>query len=503
MSLITVSNLTFAYQGSYDNIFENVSFQLDTDWKLGFTGRNGRGKTTFLNLLRGKYPYQGSITSSVGFDYFPFAVPDLSALTADAAQQIEPSLALWQLRRELNLLEADADGLLYRPFETLSKGEQTKVLLALLFTRQNRYLLIDEPTNHLDLDARRAVGAYLARKPGFLLVSHDRAVLDACTDHTLSINRTNIEIQRGSYSVWEQNKRLRDAAEAAENDRLKRDISRLTEAARRTAAWASDVEKSKKGVRAAGLRPDRGHIGHMAAKMDRRTKAVADRRQKAVEEKSRLLRNVETAEDLKLRPLTHHASRLVEASKLSVCYSGCPVFQDVSFSIEPGERVCLAGRNGSGKSSILKLILGEPVPHTGALNLASGLVCSYVSQDTSFLQGSLSNIAQDAGIDETLFLAILRKLDFERVQFEKQAQTFSEGQKKKVLIARSLCQRAHLYVWDEPLNFVDVLSREQLERLLAACAPTMLFVEHDSRFAQAVATKFIELRPPSVFPRQD
>lgn len=493
MSIISVNNLTFAYEGSYDNIFENVSFQFDTDWKLGFTGRNGRGKTTFLNLLLGKYSYQGSITASTDFDYFPSSVPAPSALTVDAVQEIEPSLELWQLRRELNLLEVDADDVLYRPFDTLSKGEQTKVLLALLFTRENRYLLIDEPTNHLDLDARRSVGAYLSRKPGFLLVSHDRALLDACTDHTLSINKTNIEIQRGSYSVWEQTKRQRDAAEAAENDRLKRDIARLTEAARRTASWAADVEKSKKGTRVAGLRPDRGHIGHMAAKMDKRTKAVANRRQKAIEEKSQLLRNVETAEDLKLHPLIHHAPRLVEAADLSICYGGEPVVKGVSFSVHTGERVCLMGRNGCGKSSILKLIIGEPIPHTGVFTLASGLVCSYVSQDTSFLRGSLASVANEAGIDETLFLAILRKLDFARVQFEKRIEDFSEGQKKKVLLARSLCQQAHLYVWDEPLNFIDVFSREQIERLLTTYAPTMLFVEHDSRFAQTVATKFVRL----------
>ena len=104
MSLISVNDLTFCYEGSYDNIFEHVSFQLDTDWKLGFTGRNGRGKTTFLNLLMGKYEYQGSIFASVHFDYFPFDIPDSGRGTMEILDEISPRHAPWQLIREINRL---------------------------------------------------------------------------------------------------------------------------------------------------------------------------------------------------------------------------------------------------------------------------------------------------------------------------------------------------------------------------------------------------------------
>ena len=196
MSLIKVSDLTFAYEGSYDDIFVKASFQIDTDWKLGFCGRNGRGKTTFLNLLLGKYEYQGTISTSVAFEYFPFAVEDKTNDTLSVLTAIEPQLQLWQVQKELSLLAVD-EGVLYRPFSTLSNGEQTKVLLAGLFLKENRFLLIDEPTNHLDMEARRLVAKYLNGKAGYILVSHDRAFLDECTDHTLSINRQNIEVING------------------------------------------------------------------------------------------------------------------------------------------------------------------------------------------------------------------------------------------------------------------------------------------------------------------
>lgn len=486
MALINVSNLTFAYEGSYDPIFENVSFKIDTDWKLGFTGRNGRGKTTFLKLLMGEYEYSGTITSSVAFDYFPFPVADRDALTLEVAEGIVPHAETWQLMRELTQLDVSED-VLYRPFTTLSNGEQTKVLLAALFLKEDHFLLIDEPTNHLDMAARQAVSDYLRGKRGFILVSHDRAFLDNCIDHILSINRTNIEVQKGNFSSWWWNKEREDEREMAENERLRKEIRRLSEAARRTGEWSDKVERSKIGAF------DKGYVGHKAAKMMKRSKSIERRQQEAIEEKAGLLKNIETAESLKIRQTHYHKSRLAELDKVSIHYGGRTVCRDVGFAIERGDRIALMGPNGSGKSSILKLLVGEAVPHAGEVRRGSGLIVSYVPQDTSGLKGDLTEYARRHGIDETLFKAILRKLDFARVQFGKDMASYSAGQKKKVLIARSLCEEAHLHVWDEPLNYIDVISRMQIEELLLEYEPTMLFVEHDRAFCERMATKTVEL----------
>ena len=141
----------------------------------------------------------------------------------------------------------------------------------------------------------------------------------------------------------------------------------------------------------------------------------------------------------------------------------------------------------------MKLLLKYPIEHTGTVTSGSGLVISYVPQDTSHLKGTLTEFAKVHKIDESLFKAILRKMDFERVQFEKDMADYSAGQKKKVLLARSLCESAHLYLWDEPLNYIDVLSRMQIEQLLLDYRPTMLFVEHDAAFVRRAATGTLAL----------
>lgn len=478
MSMIKIEDLSFTYPGSFHTIFDHVSFQLDSRWKLGFVGRNGRGKTTLLRLLQGQYEYQGRITHSVVFDYFPYPVTDKSRPTQAVLEEVCPQAEEWELLRELGLLSVEPE-VLSRPFSALSGGEQCKVLLAALFLNEGHFLLIDEPTNHLDAQGRALVSAYLRRKKGFILVSHDRRFLDGCVDHILSLNRSTVEVQSGTFSTWFENFQRRQQAELEEDARLKKDISRLQQAARRTSNWSDRVEASKVGAY------DKGFVGHKAAKMMKRAKSIQARQEEAISKKSALRKDLEQAQSLKLSPLCHHAQVLVECSKLVLGYgNGTPV----SFALRQGERFALTGPNGCGKSSLLKLLLEEEVPHSGVLTTASGLVISYVPQDTSSLRGSLDDFIQENQIDETLFKTILRKLDFERVQFEKDLSDYSEGQKKKVFLARSLCQQAHLYLWDEPLNYIDLYSRLQLEELLTAFSPTMLFVEHDAAFRDAVAT---------------
>lgn len=163
----------------------------------------------------------------------------------------------------------------------------------------------------------------------------------------------------------------------------------------------------------------------------------------------------------------------------------------VSFCIQKGDRIVLDGKNGSGKSSLLKLLAGEEKTYTGIVDRGTNLRISYVPQDTSWLRGSLSAFAVKNQIEESLLKALLRKLDFDRVQFEKDMSEFSSGQKKKVLLAKSLCEQAHLYVWDEPLNFVDLYSRMQIEALIKEYKPTMVFVEHDKAFREEIGTKHI------------
>ncbi len=495
MALINVSNLTFSYEGSFDNVFENTSFQIDTDWKLGFIGRNGRGKTTFIQLLQGKYEYKGKISSSVNFEYFPYEVFDKNRLTIDIMEEIYPEYELWQVIREFNLLEVSAD-VLYRPFDTLSLGEKTKVLLAVLFLKENSFLLIDEPTNHLDIKGRRIVSDYLNLKKGFILVSHDRIFLDNCVDYVLSINRSSIELQKGNFSSWWENKRLQDEFEIRKNSKIKREIGRLETSILEKRTWSDTAESRKIGFDPKVTEKNIGRRPYQAAKAKKsmkRAKAIQERLETAVEEKSKLLKNIENIEELKLFPIKYHSEKLIEIDKVSIFYGEKEIFENLSFSIFQGDKISLQGKNGSGKSSILKLICGFEIDYSGEVRIGSQLKISYVPQDSSFLKGSLKEYAEKLKIDESLFKSILRKLDFKREQFEMPMETFSQGQKKKTLIAASLCEKAHIYIWDEPLNYIDVFSRIQIEDLIIEYNPTLLLVEHDLEFVKKVCSKIVNI----------
>ncbi len=514
MSEINVTDLTFCYDNSYDNIFEHVSFQIDTDWKLGFIGRNGKGKTTFLNLLLGKYEYSGCINTNTLFDYFPYSVSkDLMHLnTIDVIEQLYPDYELWKICRELDLLKANSQ-ILYQTYQTLSHGERTKIMLSILFSKNNYFLLIDEPTNHLDMETRDLLCKYLSSKTGFILVSHERQFMDACIDHVLVFNRNSIVIEKGNFSSWWSNKQKKDQFEENQNKKLKSEIYKLEESARHTAMWAEKVERSKIGFNPTKehdrFLDTRAYIGEKSRRMQQRRKNLEKRQEKAILDKEGLLKDLESTSPLKLNPLSFHKDVYIRLKDFSVSYEQTTITKKVTCEIKNGERVLIKGKNGCGKSSIIKSILSSknivllnslPLEANnqnstinGLMEVATGLRISYISQDTSYLTGSLNQYIERNFLDSSLFKAILRQLDFERLQFEKNIEDYSEGQKKKVLIATSLVSKAHLYIWDEPLNYIDVFSRIQIEEMILKYKPTMLFVEHDKVFADKIATNIITL----------
>lgn len=267
MTMIQMKHLTFNYDNSADALFKDVSLTIDTSWKLGFIGRNGRGKTTFLKLLLGKYDYQGTIAHQVNFDYFPFEVKNPSLMVRDILMELCPHAELWELIKELSCLKVK-DDVLWRPFNTLSDGEKTKVLLAGLFLKPLNFLLIDEPTNHLDATARNHIAAYLNTKQGFISISHDRNLLDGCVDHILAINRANIELCSGNYSSYIDHFEKIQENERIQNETIKKEIEHMKKASKQAAQWSNKVEASKKGA------ADKGYVGHKAAKMMKRSKIL-------------------------------------------------------------------------------------------------------------------------------------------------------------------------------------------------------------------------------------
>lgn len=496
MSLISIANLTFRYEGSVTDIFRGVSFQFDTNWKLGCIGRNGRGKTTLLRLLMGALPHSGVITSPLPFSYFPFDVSDVSKQTLFVAEQWTSRLQEWRLKKELSLLGLD-EGILSRPYETLSGGERMKVQLATLFIKDDVFFLIDEPTNHLDDKGRECVAEYLNSKRGFIVVSHDRYFLDMCVDHVIALNKQGVEIQRGNYASWKENSDKQELFELAKHQQLAKEAKKLKQAARNALLWSEKAEKGKKGVQKVDSKTatlDRGYVGHKAAKMMKRSKNLQSRQEKAVLEKETLLKNFEKEEVLSIHPKVSPQKILVEANDLSLYYGERKVCGPLNFSIQRGDRVSLSGSNGAGKSTLLKLIIGAPIRYSGSIWISRALIHSFVTQETDLLFGSLKAFMTANAVNEPLFKAILSKLGVGKDVFDVDMATMSQGQKKKLLIARSLSEQAHLYVWDEPLNYVDIASRLQIQSLIESHQPTMVFVEHDKLFSQKIATKNILIK---------
>lgn len=273
-----------------------------------------------------------------------------------------------------------------------------------------------------------------------------------------------------------------------------REISRLKETAREKSQWAGTAERRKIGNGQEDKEKNfRSFQGAKAERTMARAKAIEKRRDVAIEEKKGLLKNLERREELKLIQLPFYTQRLAELREISIIYDGRTVCKGFSLSVRAGERIALQGPNGCGKSSILKLLCRQEIPHTGEVWRGSGLRISYVGQDASQFCGRTADFIRERGIDESLFLTILTKLDVPKAQTERDLRALSAGQKKKVLLAASLCERTHLHVWDEPMNYIDVISRIQIEELLLQFRPTILFVEHDRAFCERTATRIVRM----------
>jgi len=496
MSKIEIKNLTFGYDTQGTLLFDQANLNFDTQWKLGLIGRNGRGKTTLLNILLNQLAYSGQILHQLDFLYFPQPIKEKKQLTYYVLQEIS-DFEQWEIERELNLLQVDPE-ILWRDFETLSGGEQTKVLLALLFIDDHHFPLIDEPTNHLDIVGRKQVADYLKKKrQGFIVVSHDRSFVDEVVDHVLSIEKSQLELYQGNFSVYEEQKKIKDEFELAQNEKLKKEVSRLKKTATEKAEWSRSKEQDKYGKaseKGSGAIYDTGFIGARAARTMKRAKTIEHRMDAQLLEKENLLKDIEYVDPLTMNYQPAHHKRILTVEDFVLSYQDQPLFQKLSFELNQGQRIALAGQNGSGKSSIIRFLLNQFEGESqGEILRPTNLKISYVRQNYEDNQGTLLEFSEEQGLNHQEFLNNLHKLGMERTVFQNRIEQMSMGQRKKVELAKSLAQPAELYIWDEPLNFLDVFNQEQLEKLIIAVKPTMLVVEHDQVFLENIATQVITL----------
>lgn len=525
MSKITINKMGYYYDDFYHPVYEDINLVIKTDWKLGLIGRNGRGKTTLLRLLKGEIePTSGNINVPVEVEYFPYKNDCGYTLTRDIIKENvgklksmedtmeeiinqndearfdeysnlqEQYLELDGYEMESKILKEMDDmqldkALLDREFSTLSGGEKTRVMLLTLFLRKKSFVLLDEPTNHLDEAGKEAVTAYLQKKKGFIVVSHDRAFLDRVIDHVLSINKKDITVEKGNYTSWKQNKDKKEEFELRTRERLEEEIAQLERSAKCSRTWAN-----------IGNMQSYQHAGHGRANgvetYMKQAKRSENRMQDNIEQKKQLLQNYEEVKPLVMEQKDDiEEKNLIRIKELSFRYAedAKQIIKGFNFEVNAGERIWVKGPNGAGKSTLLK-ILSKALPHE-AIDYAEGLKMAMVAQEpawkTGYIQEGFENTAGNMIYEK--FLELCDYFELPENFLERPLETYSSGELKKINVARALAEENHIILFDEPLNYMDTYFSEQLEKAILEYQPTMIFVEHDSYFGKAIATKTIQL----------
>ena len=467
MSQISVSSLTFCYEGSYDNIFENVSFAIDTDWKLGFIGRNGRGKTTFLKLLMGEYDYRGSIASSVEFDYFPFDVAEPDALAMDCVASVCPDAEEWEILREINRLNVDA-GVLYRPFNTLSHGERTKLMLAGLFLRRNRLLLIDEPTNHLDAESIDWLEQHLQQYEGTVIaVTHDRYFLDHVAGWILELDRGEGIPWKGNYSSWLEQKTKRMEQEEKTASKRRKTLERELE-------WVRMAPKARQ------------------AKGKARLNSYDKLLNEDVKEKEEKL-------EIFIPNGPRLGNKVIEAKHVAKAFGDKLLFDDLNFMLPPNGIVGIIGPNGAGKTTLFRLIMGLEKADKGEFEVGETVKVAYVDQQHKDIDPNKSVYQVISGGNDLIRMggrdinarAYLSRFNFSGADQEKLCGVLSGGERNRLHLALCLKEEGNVLLLDEPTNDIDVNTLRALEEGLEDFAGCAVVISHDRWFLDRICTHIL------------
>lgn len=481
---ILLKNVSFKYERMLKPIFHELNLSINENWKLGLLGKNGSGKTTFLNLLRKKLDFSGTIETPLEFKYFPNH-PDYAEneLTIDMLLRRTPSVESWEIEKELNFLELPYE-LLYQPFPSLSGGEQAKILLLELFLDKTTFPLIDEPTNNLDFHGRNLVADYLNKQTGYIVISHDEAFLNQFVDHVLSINKNTIDIIAGDVNTWRTELENSNNYTIEKNNQLKKEITRLKDSSQRISNWGDKRENFTNDASSRRL----------AAKQMKKSKAVQKRRENKIEEKSLLIDNVTTTAELEMH-VNIPRKKLIALRNFQILRNSQPLFKPINLDLLPEERLFLRGDNGVGKSTLLSFILNPTKYETsGEYNIHLPSEISYLQQKSIAKKDYFSYFDSLDKEQKEVLWRILSELDLPSSKFHNfSTQQWSEGELKKISIAKNIFAPSELYIWDEVTNYLDIDVIYQLIAALNKNMPTMLAVDHNDKFVQDVATRTLTL----------
>jgi ATP-binding cassette subfamily F protein uup len=480
MALLSLSDVRLTFAGP--PLLDSVSLQIDDGERLGLVGRNGAGKSTLLKILEGSLaPDSGTVVRQSGLRVASLGQevpPDLAgsiraylhvacgAATSDQSWRIETRID--QVAHDLTL---DLDAAI----ESLSAGSKRRVLLAAALVPDPDVLILDEPTNHLDIDAIRHLEVALQRRRGTLVfVTHDRRFLGALATRILELDRGALRSYGGSYAAYLE---LREEELRVEMEQAKLFDQKLAN----EEAWL------RRGIKARRTRNE-GRVRALEA--------------------LRLERGARREEVARVRMQLSEADRsgrmVLRCENVTYGHAGLPIVRGLTTTIRRGDRIGIMGPNGCGKTTLIRLLLGDLVPDEGAVTRGTKLEVAHFEQLHDVLDDTksvLENVAEGRdmipfGGGERHVVGYLRDFLFTPEQMQGSVTRLSGGERRRLQLASVLSRPCNLLVLDEPTNDLDLETLEVIEDLLLEFQGTLLVVSHDRAFLDNVVTSTIACEGP-------
>ncbi|WP_417742378.1 ABC-F family ATP-binding cassette domain-containing protein [Salipiger sp.] len=476
--LLQLSDISLTFGG--EPVFANLSLIVQPGDRVALVGRNGSGKSTLMKVMAGMVePDTGSRVVPAGTSVgYMEQEPDLSGfetLGEYAAQGLGPA--------EMYLVEAAGEGLGFdpdRPVATASGGERRRAALARLMAQDPDVMLLDEPTNHLDIAAIQWLEAELKRtRKAFVLISHDRRFLEELTRATLWIDRGAVRRQEQGFKGFED---WRDKI-WAEEDEARHKLDRKIKA---EAKWAVE------GISARRTR-NQGRV--------RALKALR-------QERSNMIRRQGTAA-MELASAPVSGKKVIEAEGLTKVFGDKTIVKNFSLTVQRGDRVAFVGPNGTGKTTLIRMLTGEIAPDEGRVKLGTNLEIALFDQTRSQLDPEMSlwesltgdkDMRVSGKADQVLVrgqpkhvVGYLKEFLFDERQARAKVASLSGGEKARLLLAKLMAKESNLLVMDEPTNDLDVETLDLLQDLLGEYDGTVLIVSHDRDFLDRIATTTVAM----------
>ncbi|MGI6707264.1 MAG: ribosomal protection-like ABC-F family protein [Clostridia bacterium] len=470
-------------------VLQDISFQINEGERVGLVGRNGEGKTTLFRILLGEEEAdRGSWYIQSPWGYLAQIAQDYAGTVQEYFQEM--GALDYQIKRAMGRVGLD-EAFLSAHMRNVSGGERTRVRLARVLLSDPSVLLLDEPTNHLDIQALQWLEDFIKRFSGTVLViSHDRYFLDRVVGRILELEQGQLREYTGNYSEYARRKKELLEKQYREYEEYMNEKRRLEDAVRKRMQKGQSMERVRRPRDSFQARNSSDFYKAKARKVSQNAKALEKRLEKLEKkEKPRESRNIH----LNLEADNSNISRiLAEGAGLEKGYGSRKLFSGANFQIRRGSRIALLGDNGVGKTTLIRILLGQEKADKGSLRIAPSVRIGYLDQELNQLREERTVLEEAAGEgsgSQEEIRTLLGCLLFRKDDVYKPIGVLSMGERVRLSLARLILAGCNLLVMDEPTNHLDLPSREAVEEALLQYNGTLLFVSHDRYFLERMATE--------------